>query len=208
MRIAVDMDGTIVDFTTEFKTKIETTFGVECNAGYIDAKWVYDNLTDEQKAQYSDHREIYEDLCGAGFFLNLKPFPGAIEAVSELFDEGHEIYFLTKPLNWDRSAPEKALWLKKYFPGRKYRIIMVDSAKSKHIIDVDVIVDDDKRVLCGDSMAMKICIAQPWNQEFRDGMSTYDEMIVVAADMTEATDIILGSMAPACDEWNRMWCEE
>jgi 5'(3')-deoxyribonucleotidase len=205
MRIAVDMDGTIADFTSAFRNKIRELYGLECDDGYIDAKSVYESLTADQRKKYKTHYEIYGDLCSPGFFSDLEPLHGAVEAVQELYDEEHEIYFLTKVLNWDRSAPEKALWLQHYFPGEKPKIIMVNNTKAKHLVNVDVIVDDDKRVLCGDTMAMKICIAQPWNKEFRES-GTHDGMIV-AQDMVEAKDIIINSLAPSYDEWGRLWCE-
>jgi len=169
--IAIDMDGTIADFTTHSFKRVKEVFDIDMSMEDAKiphtAKLVWDRMTDSQKTYYADEREIYNDILYPGFFYDLEPFKGAVDAVKEIVKEGHEVYFLTKILEWERTPTEKAAWLKKYFHDIEYKIIMVDSVKAKHIVDADIIIDDDPRVLDG-AMALPICIAQPWNEEKRD----------------------------------------
>jgi 5'(3')-deoxyribonucleotidase len=187
LRVAIDMDGVLTDFGTPFRKKIKELYGIECNKEYVDARKLYSLLSPEQQELFNNHRELYGILCGPRFFLDLEPYPGAVEAVQSLYEAEYHIIFLTKPLNWDRSAPEKAEWLKKHFPNMNYDIIMVDSVKSKHIIDVDIIIDDDIRVLEGVELATKICIAQPWNKSIQNKFG------IVVADLKEAAEYIIST---------------
>ena len=199
--IAIDMDGTIADFTTKSFEKVKELYGIKLTKDDAykpkTAELVWERMTDQQKNKYENKNEIYGEICSAGFFLSLKPFDGAIEGVKHLAEDGHEIVFLTKPLNWDRSAPEKAKWLKKHFPDLDYTIIMVDSVKAKHLIDVDVLVDDDSRVLEGVELAVPICIAQPWNEKDRD------KYVIVAESFANAVEMIR-KVCKGTDSWEEM----
>lgn len=199
-RIAVDMDGTVVDFSTKSFEKVEELYGIKMTKADAykpkTAQLVWERMTPEQKSKYTDCRELYGEICGKGFFESLEPFPGAVEAVKELAKE-HEIFFLTKVLNWDRSAPEKAVWLKKYFGDIKYTTIMVDSVSAKHIVDVDIVIDDDARVLQG-VQAIGICIAQPWNKEDRKNFP------IVVKDVREAA-MVVKSLQGTSDNWDAYW---
>jgi 5'(3')-deoxyribonucleotidase len=197
MRLGIDMDGTTVDFTTASFNKVKELYGIELTLE--DAKvpktslLVWERMTDEQKSRYSCPEEMYKDICTDGFFLELEPFPGAIESVKQLADAGHEIVWITKVLNWHRSANEKNLWLEKYFSDIKYTKIMVDSVHAKQLIDVDVIIDDDAYVLKDITKSIPIMIRQPWNLTSR-GLYTYE-----VDDMVEAAKIVMDLSQE--DEW-------
>lgn len=186
--LAIDMDGTIVNFASESFRRAEELYGIKMTKKDAykpkTAELLWERMTNEQKSKFTDHREIYEEICGDGFFECLEPFPKAIEAIKELYAEGHEIIFLTKVLNWNRSAKEKAVWLKKYFSDIKYTTMMVDSIKAKHLVNADYIIDDDIRVLQG-AIAKPICIAQPWNEDYRKGLP-----ILVAKEFIYAAEMI------------------
>jgi 5'(3')-deoxyribonucleotidase len=207
LKLGIDMDGTIANFTEESFHRVKELYGITMTVeedAYMPktSQLVWEKLSPEQQAKYKDHRELYREICVPGFFLGLKPFPGAVEAVRELAAEGHKIFFVTKPLNWDRSAPEKIEWLKKYFPDMEYSIIMVNSTKAKGILDLDVMVDDDLRVLDNISLAARICIAQPWNERGRNRMD------LVAADMAEAADIIRDYYTDIVSWWEHEWRQD
>lgn len=188
MRVGVDMDGTVVDFTTTSFERVEQLYGIKMtkNDAYKPktAQLVWERMTPEQRAKYGDHRELYAEICNDGFFLSLKPFSGAVEAVKSMADAGHEIVWITKVLNWERSAHEKDKWLKKYFPDMKYYKILVDSVHSKQLVNVDVIIDDDPRVLADIDGPVPIMMKQPWNNKVR-GVYPFE-----VESMQEAADII------------------
>jgi 5'(3')-deoxyribonucleotidase len=205
MRAAVDMDGTIADFTTASFNRVEELYGIKMTRADAykpkTAQLVWERMTDEQRSKYGDHRELYGEICDSGFFLNLKPFPGAVEAVKQLYNTGVEIIFLTKVLNWERSAPEKALWLKKYFGDIKYLTLMTDSVHGKRIADVDVFIDDDLRVMETIKDTPKILIKQPWNQR------GWDTHYPVAEDFVQAAELAL-LLKNEKSQWNKYWREQ
>lgn len=194
--IGIDMDGTIADFTTLSFKNVEKTFGIKMTREDAykpnTAELVWDRMTKKQKANYADKREIYKDVCPAGFFYEIKPLKGAVRAVNKIAKMGNEIIFITKPLDWKNSAPEKVEWLKKYFPDLKYRIIMVDDMHLKELIDVDVLIDDDPRAL-QQTLSVPMCIAQPWNENSRAGLNC-------VKDITEAAQRIK-DLGPSLSEW-------
>jgi len=206
LRIAVDLDGTVVDFQSKFRKRIFELYGVSFGDEHIDIIDVYNSLPPNTKKKYVSHYELYGDICNSGFFLDLKPYPGAVEAVNSLIDDGHYVFFLTKALNWDRAAPEKAVWLEKHFGDKKYRTIMVDSIKAKHLISADIIIDDDAKVLDKNAFSyppIRICIAQPWNKTFRE---KNDSSLFVANSLEEAVVLINEKIIITLDEWNTIWC--
>lgn len=171
-KIAIDMDGTIADFTSLFIKEAGEKFDIQLTynevISYDISTFIFNRMTKEQQEEYKDNpRRIYKELLVDDFFNRIEPLEGAVDAVKEIYKQGHDIVFLTKVIDWDDTPKNKAKWLNKYFFEIEYDIIMVDSAKSKHIVDVDIIIDDDPRVLEGVT-AIPICIAQPWNKSERN----------------------------------------
>jgi 5'(3')-deoxyribonucleotidase len=189
MRVIVDMDGTIADFTTTSFKKVEELYGIKMTKDDAykpkTAQLVWERMTPEQQAKYTDHRELYDEICDKGFFEDIPPFPGAIKQVQRLADAGAEICFVTKVLNWDRCPPEKDVWLKRYFPNMKYYLFMVDSVHSKQCVEADFIIDDDPRVLADIDGPIPIMMKQPWNEKTR-GVYPFE-----VDNMEEAANIVL-----------------
>ncbi len=189
MKIGFDMDGTIVDFTKRSFERVNELYGIKLTIEDAykpkTAQLVWERMTEEQKSKYGDHRELYGEICNDGFFLELEPFDGAVEAVKKAARAGNEIVWITKVLNWERSAHEKDKWLAKYFGDIDYHKIFVDDRAAKGLINVDVIVDDDPIVLENIDGPIPIMIKQPWNHEVR-GVYPYEVDTAV-----EAVEIIL-----------------
>ena len=193
MKIGIDMDGVIARFTMRAIENCKKVFGLEVIYDEIRipqfANMIWDQLTVEQQANYPTKGHLYNDLCPPGFFEELEPFPGAIQAVKDLYSAGHKIIFLTKPLEWKYSAPEKIAWLKYFFSDIEYRVIMVSDMTCKHLVGVDVLVDDDPRALIKLPPYHGICISQPWNKEFRE--KSYNG--IVAEDFRAAAQFLLNN---------------
>jgi len=189
IRVIVDMDGTIADFTTASFKKVEKLYGIKMTKDDAykpkTAQLVWERMTPSQKAKYTDHRELYAEICDKGFFYEMKPFPGAIKQIKRLSKAGAEICFVTKVLNWDRSAEEKARWLKLYFKDMKYYTLMVDSVHAKQCVEADFIIDDDPRVLADIKGPIPIMVKQPWNVNTR-GVYPFE-----VDTIKEAVDIVL-----------------
>jgi 5'(3')-deoxyribonucleotidase len=183
MQIAIDMDGVLCDFIGSANKKIKELFDIDikyeevCGYSYAD--------TLKKKGVDIPAQEFYQKLMQPGLFRELAPMPGAIEALKELAAEGHEIVILTKILVLDRNSQgkricsdhgvsEKLDWLAENLGDMPYSVIMVSGMKDKHLVNTHVIVDDDERAL-EHPTAITICMAHPWNAEYRrklKGMQT------------------------------------
>lgn len=87
-------------------------------------------------------REIVKSVyTSPGFIFGLKPIMGAVEAVKEMIDSGHDVRICTSPLGlYENCVAEKYAWVEKNF-GRDFirRMIMT---KDKTLIRGDILIDD------------------------------------------------------------------
>lgn len=79
-----------------------------------------------------------------GFFRNLKPMPGAKEAVAKLLAAPHlDVYIGSKPTTKNTlSATEKYDWIAEHFPDLLKKIVLVCDKK---LLRGHVLVDDDRQ---------------------------------------------------------------
>ena len=174
------MDGVLCNFTEPAIKKAKKLFDVELDLNEIKEPSLAQNILEQAEnpedildghSEEDTKQDIYKKICNKGFFLKLKPFEGAVEAVINLANAGARIIFITKPLNWDKSSNEKYQWLENHFSNIDYEVIMVDSPDTKALVSVDVMIDDDPRCLEAvenRGMTVPCCIERPWNKEFRD----------------------------------------
>jgi len=90
------------------------------------------------------HDLIHRIAERKGFFLNLKPMPGAkelLEAAAEI--SGQLPTILTAPVKSPYSVEEKDQWMKDNFPGM-YDTVIADKDKGKHAIGRHGILVDDR----------------------------------------------------------------
>lgn len=207
MKLCIDMDGVIANFTERaimmtdrvYKLKLTCDDLRETRIGNLIRNRLLDRTYNEQvgftgivanlHSMVDEEKEIYKKICPKGFFASLSPYPNAIEAVKSLDNAGHEIIFLTKPLEWKHSSSEKIEWLNEYFNDIRYSVIMVSDMSSKHMIQCDCLIDDDPRALVKLPPYHGICIARPWNKEFRE--KSYEG--IVANSMAEAAEWLLAN---------------
>lgn len=84
--------------------------------------------------------KIYEYLHQPGFFADLNPIPGAIEALKEFHDDGHEITILSAPSYPGTSALDKMDWVQKFLPFIHKRQVLLGWQKQK--VKGHVLIDD------------------------------------------------------------------
>lgn len=112
--IYIDMDDTIADFKTAYQEGLK-------------------NATTEKERMYPQSK--------IGFFINLKPLPGAIEGVNHLISQGYNVCFLTRPSIMNTHCyTEKAEWIAKHFGQKKLNDLYFGCDKSKLI--GDYLIDD------------------------------------------------------------------
>lgn len=89
----------------------------------------------------SEGYNVYGIIREKGFFRDLKPVDGAVEYITKLHKDGHEIVFVTTPLpNSVYVYSEKLEWVEKTFP-----FIDLDNvifSRRKDLIIGDVLLDD------------------------------------------------------------------
>ena len=143
MRLLVDMDDCIAQWTSRFdELVVELGFqelGVKTTAEQIETEVVFDKfhgLTPEVSA-----RVLEEIFNRDGFYRNLEPISGALDALAEMVAEGHDVTLLTAPWQGSYScASDKYAWVDEHL-GREwtYKTILTND---KGRVTGDVLYDD------------------------------------------------------------------
>lgn len=110
--VYVDMDGVVADFDKAFPLVAEKT-------------WV----------------EGCEKKVPEGFFLNLEPIDGAVEALHKLSALGYDLYFLSTP-QWSNPDcwKEKRLWVEKHFGELMFKRLIL--THNKGLLKGSYLIDD------------------------------------------------------------------
>uniref|UniRef100_A0A4W4E2B2 5',3'-nucleotidase, mitochondrial n=1 Tax=Electrophorus electricus TaxID=8005 RepID=A0A4W4E2B2_ELEEL len=146
LRVLVDMDGVIADFEEGFLRKYRERYPNEPYITLEDRRgfWV--------STQYG---ELRSDLCekaisiweSNNFFLELKPVPGALEAVKEMSKmENTDVFICTSPIKHYKYCPyEKYAWVEKHLgPDFLEQIILT---RDKTVVTGDILIDDKPDIL-------------------------------------------------------------
>jgi len=197
LRLGVDMDGVLANFSDASLRMIKEVWNIDFKKEDIKiprtADLVYYKLFDNhQRAQYpGGPRDLYNIICPPEFFYELEPFEGAIETLKMLCEK-YDVTIITKPLEWVHCPDEKARWLEKYLPDSTYELVMVGSMEVKGLLDVDIMIDDDTRVIKSLNGAVPIVVRQPWNEEYLKLESDYavDNFSEVPAIIEEVLESI------------------
>lgn len=168
MRIGIDMDGVIDNWVGGASETIKKNFGLELTLEDWSTARTIDLLKSKlPEIEQLSKEEIYSKICPPGFFRNLNPYDGAIETVKEL-SKIADIVFVTKPLDFVYSTKEKADWLKEYFNDINYDLVFVADGKTKGLVNVDYMIDDDPYVIENCKESIPLLVRQPWNLSFRE----------------------------------------
>ena len=164
MRVLLDMDGVIADFMgkwlemynylTNEKVKLQDI--KSCNT----SKWVGDPYT------------LKKIKDSPGFIRGLEPMPGAIDAVTELHDKGHEIFFVSNGTNCPSSGHEKRDWLKYYF-NHLWKHAPLVLTYHKHVVRGDCLVDDNPKNFRGIHPATAPLL---WHQPYNADIVGYERI--------------------------------
>lgn len=133
--------------------------------------------------------KVYKIIQRPMFFYDLKPLPGAVNAIEALVREGHHVIFLSKPAGPD-SAWEKMLWVNKYFPTVGDQNVIL--TKHKSLVQGDVFMDDkgatveEYKKKWPDALVMTI--KYPYNSYLENNT----QGVVVVGDYTN-TDVAWGN---------------
>lgn len=123
---------------------------------YLNGKFAGLNLAieDVKVWNFSDNPEIsraaLEYIAEPGFFRNLEPCLGSIEAFNEMVWMGHEVVICTTPLPGDhriRCMEEKRAWIIEHLGKTAAETVVFSDNKTE--IESDVIIDDKPHLTVG-----------------------------------------------------------
>ena len=167
MRLGIDLDGVVAStagwmhfYNLEFGTDLEESDSQRWN----------DMI---RLTHFEDMSEFWKwaaDLDGRSLFWHLEPFPGAVEALVELDEQGHEIVIITqKPRYAIRDTHE---WVEIH--GIRQGGHIVD----RNEVDADVYLDDGPHMvpaLVEHRPDRTVCrYVRPWNEPVPGAIDVHD----------------------------------
>lgn len=156
-RVMVDMDETIVNLTDPWFDILNEQAGTSFTRDDVN---MYDCVKFYEP--YLSEEEVLKPFYKPGFWLELPPLDGAIDAIKILAASGYNVFILSSPWYSQYCAWEKTLWVEKHlkFLGPN-RLILT---RNKYLIDADYFVDDHVEMIqyC---KGKKILIDRGWNRE-------------------------------------------
>lgn len=160
MRIFVDMDEVMVQFVKKVLDRWNSEFGTLFTKDQINTFSMEDVLR-------PIHPGLIDEWCGEkGFFLDMEPYPGAVEGFNRLTTAGHEVYIATSILkNADHCYDDKRAWVRRYFPDFSMKNFIAVSRKG--VLDGDMLIDDGGHNITDWHNAGRyqaVIVDRPWNQ--------------------------------------------
>lgn len=176
--MGIDLDGVVANFTQGWMDFYNREFGTDLE--------VEDSQRWNDLVELTHFRNIGEfwrwssDLDGRSVFWHLEPFPGAVEALTELSVEGHEIVIITTKPRYAHGDTYD--WIEKHaVPADEVHIL-----EDKWLVDADVYLDDGPHILpklVANRPEATVCrYVRPWN---RPVSGTVD-----VRDFTEFRDVV------------------
>lgn len=159
VRIGIDLDNVVVN-TTEAVIEYLNERIPNLNLEMKDIKeyWLEWNLP----ADYSlIVREAFESKY---MWKKVKLIKGAKKYIRKLYEEGHEIYFVTSSLPENLRKKIKHLSRELDFFKENYVWKHTINIHNKQLINLDVLIDDAMFNLIGDRSYKSICFDYPWNR--------------------------------------------
>lgn len=167
--ILVDMDGVLANFEKglldEFRRRCPNKLYIPLN----------ERTTFHARDQYpEDSRQVLREIIKSkGFYRNLEPIAGALEAIKEISSD-NLVFICTSPANdYENCVGEKFWWVEERL-GREWtkRIVLTND---KTIVRGDYLIDD-KPVVAGALVPdwEQIIYTQPYNARINDSRKRMD----------------------------------
>lgn len=160
-RILVDLDDTIADWSARYDAGLDAREGTE-NIPRSHDQVAFDLFANRTPAEKRIIREVMAD---PGFYAELEPIPGAIEALYEMVAAEHQVFLVTSPwVSNPTCASDKLRWVEQHLGTNwsKRTIITAD----KTVVAGDVLFDDKGNITGIDTPPWRqILVDQPHNHE-------------------------------------------
>lgn len=164
MIILVDMDGVLADFELGLLNTFKAKYPDKACIELKDRNQFYAH----KQYPESSRALIWKIIYAPGFFRNLPPIPGAVEAMQALSKTSHELFLCTSPLTqYENCVLEKYQWVDEHL-GKAFtkRIILT---KDKTLVQGDYLIDDrpDIQGVATPSWT-HLLYTQPYNQHIQN----------------------------------------
>lgn len=145
MRIGIDIDDTVsktneklIEVALRFDEKRVKGKGFKDPNAYSFMEMFYWNVMDVDT--------FMKTFRSGNYFLELEPLEGASEYISKLYEEGNEIYFITRRQNTFKMRSMTKKWLKKNgFKYNKVFFYIKDKGKFGSELGLDYFIDNDEK---------------------------------------------------------------
>ncbi len=173
MRLGIDLDGVVADFDNGWMSRYRTEFGADPRMSHAEPgapEIVWNGL--HHGTHFPDMDAFWEWVHRIRLFRHLDPIPGALEALTTIANDGHEIVILTaKP---DRAVPDTLYWIADHqLPTREIHFI-----HDKHRVACDAYLDDSPFVvpeLVAHRPEATVCrMVAPWNEPVEGAIDVTD----------------------------------
>ena len=134
MRIGVDLDGVVANFTKGWTKYYEEEFGKKILEDDIKSWGLSEPLTHFKED--IDFWKWAKDINGSSIFRNLEVYENSVETLNELSKSGHDIVIISSKPWW--SIHDTLMWLgENKIPTKEIHFI-----EDKWTIDCEVYIDD------------------------------------------------------------------
>ena len=138
----IDMDGVVADFERELLDQFRKLYP---NKNYVSLDKRTTSTTEEQYP-LEDRPLLRSITSSPGFFLNLKPIEGSLNALLELKSiSGNEVFLCSSPTNiYKQCVQEKYMWVEQHL-GHEWtqKIILT---KDKTLVYGNYLIDDNSNI--------------------------------------------------------------
>lgn len=171
--ILVDMDGVLADWGGNYSRHLDERGAHESIRRHPDQRSfdLFEGVDPEH------HHVIHSVMEHPGFYAELEPLPGAVEALDQMMWNGFEVLIVTSP--WPSNptcASDKIDWAVKHFGKPWAKRVVITSDKT--VVVGDYLIDDKPTITgyLNDPAWRHILFDQPYNREIdQPRMSDWSE---------------------------------
>lgn len=158
--ILVDIDGTIADWGAAYDKAIDAHGEAAANIRRHAQQLSFNLHEGLSEAESAIVRSVMDQ---EGFYRDLDPIPGAVEALQDMLDEDHDVFLVTSPwVTNPTCASDKMQWAMRHLGEDWGRRTIISSDKTVVVGDV---LFDDKPSITGkiEPVWKHVLFHQPYN---------------------------------------------
>lgn len=162
MKIGIDIDNTICSTTEAVLSFINKKLGLNLQLKNIKQYYIENALPHE-------YQWIVEfAFQSSEMWKQVKLIENCAAAIQKLYEDGHELYFVTATTAYN--FRKKLKFLERSFPFLPKDYIQQNSIsiKKKQLLLLDVLIDDCTENLLRPRNYCSICMDYPWNKDFKE----------------------------------------